>query len=304
MNQTNAANQESIQPRKPRLGPRGWAMLTLAGGAALSSPFLRPAELKVPVGEPALRYEVTSETTLASTPFAASGNAAWPLDPAQRDAQPSQTLHATPRQLGSERLPSTDPTPRQWPDWVKPTTRLDRMIAEGAVHAPSPARQDWEPNRSSLPARDPWVADGTSPSLHANATAPMQSVASSVAQRESNWSMASPFRSSAVDSAAIDSGTGHPDGNRSRWPQADPSKLRGLANRDSHSEFPSGQGTFLPASIAGGSRNATNRSVAPRQPGSNLQSATSGSRQQPATAPPGNQAKREKQFVYQPGLQQ
>lgn len=114
------------------VGPRGWAVLTLAGGAALASPFLRPPQLD------SARFEAPS----ATAPNFAGAHLSFPA----LDASPNSTQHL-PTRVVSGALPTTlskldefaDASTPALPDWVKPRSPLDELIARSSTPATAAA---------------------------------------------------------------------------------------------------------------------------------------------------------------------
>lgn len=113
------------------VGPRGWAVLTLAGGAALASPFLRPPQVdSTHFGSPsAIAPNFTGEAISA---IASAANLR---------ATHLPSAHALPGRVVSGVLPTTvskldefaDSSPPQLPAWVRPRSPLDDLIARGTA---------------------------------------------------------------------------------------------------------------------------------------------------------------------------
>ena len=163
------------------IGPRGWAVLILLLGAALASPFLRGPEMRS-----ANSYRLASEHSAVSQII--GGN------PATAEVR-----------VVSGILPSTQAphaSGENMPDWARPRSQLDELIAHGVAPAPAgkystnayhPAdMQAWTPPQedngrsSSIPAylagvgeipelvaigntstvpSSPWERDGLPPAL-------------------------------------------------------------------------------------------------------------------------------------------
>lgn len=120
------------------VGPRGWAVLTLAGSAALASPFLRPPQLdSTHFGAPSSLAPNFAGETISTNASAAN----------QRAANLT-SAHALPGRVVSGVLPTTvsklddfadfaDASPPQLPAWVKPRSPLDDLIARGTAQLDS-----------------------------------------------------------------------------------------------------------------------------------------------------------------------
>jgi len=108
------------------VGPRGWAVLTLAGGAALASPFLRPPQV---------------DSTHFGSPSAIAPNFTGEAISSNASATNLPSAHALPGRVVSGILPTTvskldefaDSSPPHLPAWVRPRSPLDDLIARGTA---------------------------------------------------------------------------------------------------------------------------------------------------------------------------
>ncbi|MCA9134292.1 MAG: hypothetical protein KDA45_14085, partial [Planctomycetales bacterium] len=131
-----------MQKKDAFVGPRGWAMLILLGGAGLASPFLRPPQLagdSSPI-EPPQSARPPANLASFSPSGPRSGSAAWD-SPVSAQAVEPPSGGRQPAAIGRS-LPSTasrlDPT--ALPAWAPTRSPLDDLIAAGA--APAPAWQE------------------------------------------------------------------------------------------------------------------------------------------------------------------
>lgn len=138
--------------RNLSFGPRGWAILTLAGGAALASPFLRPAQLK--------NSQSSSEQNaggLTCNPSAYGSGAfesvpAFPADFSDEKASGA----SQPYQVVLRELPSTAAA-QQLPAWASKTSRLDDLISSNFASGELPSATPVEAQRPQ--EMQPWIND-------------------------------------------------------------------------------------------------------------------------------------------------
>ncbi len=166
------------------VGPRGWAVLTLAGGAALASPFLRPAQI--------------DSARLASGP-ATSELAAWSPIPSELDGFESSS-NLLPGRIVSGTLPTTVSRLDDWttseipllPKWVTQQSPLDELISRAKSPAPQPDSYVERPTAELQPLRT-WrggrLSDGKAPQDYAASSEQESSLAIS-SHRDSPWDIA------------------------------------------------------------------------------------------------------------------
>jgi len=133
-----------MQHNRSTLGPRGWAILTLAAGAGLASPFLRPPQVDL--------AERVSESPMAPTSFPAH------LATARRERSTRQGVLGASDSLPHGTLPEHGPSgqsPTQIPEWATPPSRLDQLISQGAA---PPWRHENVVESPKLPPLDPWTS--------------------------------------------------------------------------------------------------------------------------------------------------
>ena len=147
------------------VGPRGWAILTLAGGAALASPFLKqpriapPSQLAQDTNSPdscvqsaALEKASLTEKSFLPNPATSSQHSFSPSTDSQESYVRSRAVTGT---LPSTSIPdSFEPNlPAELPDWAAKQSKLDALIAGdiSALEAP--------PNRMPLQPQplEPWL---------------------------------------------------------------------------------------------------------------------------------------------------
>ncbi len=137
------------------VGPRGWAVLTLAGGAALASPFLRPPHLD------SARLESPTSNAASFAGGTVSSNA---FDVSLSSAQ------VLPVRVVSGVLPTTvskldefvETSTPEFPAWVKPPSPLDDLIARGTAPIESASTVETSPAQGVVhlqPLRS-WQGDG------------------------------------------------------------------------------------------------------------------------------------------------
>jgi hypothetical protein len=148
-------------PRIQILGPRSWAALVLAGGAALSAPFLRstsnPAQTPEQSGNPAaVDFSKKSWPDVREKTLTPAGSNATNLS--NRDWVELERLKANagvgPRKL-SGTLPSTSTTPL--PSWADRGPRVDQLVNDSIRTqplAPTPA------GATGLDPLRPWIGTG------------------------------------------------------------------------------------------------------------------------------------------------
>ena len=188
------------------LGPRGWAALILASGAALSAPFLRNPGNTPPDEQP----NVGTLPQVAATP------STWP-DLHERSLTPPQAAAnlteqdwaelsrlqkisgASPRKVTGE-LPSTS-GPSKLPAWADRGPRIDQVVKETLVTdslpplanaGVNPAHQNSAHQNSALEPFRPWMGDGLKSKVDAPAIAESSASDFAMAQRDpdARWSNA------------------------------------------------------------------------------------------------------------------
>jgi hypothetical protein len=103
------------------VGPRGWAIVSLAGGSLLAAPFLRsPTSSQLP------GFAAAAEAFDGST-FQRTGT----LAPASVATDHPASIDPWIERMISGQLPSTlAASPRELPDWVPPPSPLDKLIGK------------------------------------------------------------------------------------------------------------------------------------------------------------------------------
>ncbi len=132
-----------MQEKKSTVGPRGWAMLTLLGGATLASPFLRPPSVEV---DSAITESPLARST--SNPQNSVGQLASARSRTESAAFPTaEELSAFSRQQ-MEIAAGSEPS---LPSWAAPPSPLDALISQGAA-------PPWnaEPPQTRIQPLRPW----------------------------------------------------------------------------------------------------------------------------------------------------
>lgn len=130
-----------------RVGPRGWAALTLAGGSVLALPFLRATQTPTP--------------THVDSSVAASDQEALGDDGiASFHAAANHSVMSKRRVVGSlpstrELAPASDLESFAVPDWARPESRLDELITSEASSLPTPKMENLP--STSVAAMRPWT---------------------------------------------------------------------------------------------------------------------------------------------------
>jgi hypothetical protein len=173
--QPSGLNEICAMNRILSFGPRGWAILTLAGGAALASPFLRPAQLKK---QPSGSELNASETAPTFRTGLATGVTSGIQDTYQ---------------VVSQRLPSKA-SAEQLPSWVSKKSRLDDLLSNSLAPNELPSTLAVEPQRPQ--ELRTWVNDPsqerhssvptTAPTIAANRYSPWHSTETQAVTVESN----------------------------------------------------------------------------------------------------------------------
>lgn len=171
------------------LGPRSWAVLTLAGGSALALPFLRaprtdsprPAELAItqqqlpadiPAPSQALHAANNLPTIAGNLPSTAPDNPA---------TQP-QIFRAvigefpTTQRIGATITRGPTPSRVSLPEWARPESKIDEVIAMGIANSPPPTEIRSGDNDGSFRMK-PWTEapSGDRPQRALSAAAEMAS---------------------------------------------------------------------------------------------------------------------------------
>lgn len=207
----------AMHNNKSSVGPRGWAILTLVGGAALASLFLRPPQTQQTNH---LNDSAASRPAwpgrLASAQLSGEHTAKRPLEVSelvsQLDAAPMDAIQGS-------RLP----TP-QLPAWATPPSPLDHLISQGTAppwnHAPP--TQPLEPvgtwfngpnsTGKSLSTQSP-EREGRDVPRDVPADVPPQATASYAAdpRMPPPWPSPQPWGAVAVGSAEVQPGLGNPN---------------------------------------------------------------------------------------------
>ena len=179
----------------PLLGPRGWAALILASGAALSAPFLRNSTTPRPV----------DQSATGALPQVATTNNAWPdlhehsLTPPQvatnlteKDwaelSQLQKISGASPRKVTGD-LPSTKAVSKL-PAWADRGPRVDQLVNETLRTGSLPPLSGTEVNASLEPIR-PWMGDGLKTTTERDSTSqlpnPLNDFAASQPDPDARW---------------------------------------------------------------------------------------------------------------------
>lgn len=147
-----------MQQTRFSVSPRGWAMLTLVGGATLASPFLRPPQVDVD--------DVVSESPLAhgSVPsrlVSQEVSLGWPSD---ITTAPAGSLPFDSSSLSPHIAPPSASSPAALPAWARTRSPIDQVISQGAAppwNAPASSGssiqplETWvKPLSDNLPPRD------------------------------------------------------------------------------------------------------------------------------------------------------
>ncbi len=138
-----------MQHKTSYVGPRGWALLTLVGGAALAAPFLRPPQSTEPIPDPQLPAAQTAGLArLASMDLSAanpSGLGRLPNDRSPYDLS----------DLSQQITPPASAAPSQLPAWAPVHSPIDQLISQGTA-------PPWQPDsrtESTLKPLAPWIND-------------------------------------------------------------------------------------------------------------------------------------------------
>jgi hypothetical protein len=149
----------AMQQRKSSVGPRGWAMLTLVGGAALATPFLRPPQVDVDglVTESPLT-RTNGPGRLASLESTANG-----LSDLYPEA--SEPLRYD---FAQQLAPPAGGSPSRLPAWAPARSPIDQLISQGTA----PPWQSNAASVSTIKPLDTWV--NAPPTHQPNATGPRE----------------------------------------------------------------------------------------------------------------------------------
>lgn len=131
-----------MQEKLAYVGPRGWAMLILVGGATLASPFLRPPQVDIDVDAKLTQ----SPLAHSNSPSIGMGQLASAQHLATYPGSPSHEL-ASGAQAASPALPS----------WATPPSPIDGLISQGT--APT---WNGEVTQTRIQPLQPW-SDGREP---------------------------------------------------------------------------------------------------------------------------------------------
>jgi hypothetical protein len=138
-----------MQHNRSTLGPRGWAILTLAAGAGLASPFLRPPQidpLQVDLAErvsesPLASSSIPGHLTAAHGERNATVAVVNPVGTGANSTLPAQG------HMGQSQM--------QIPEWATPPSPLDELISQGTA---PPWRHEQVMNSPKLTPLDPWTS--------------------------------------------------------------------------------------------------------------------------------------------------
>jgi hypothetical protein len=132
-----------MQNKRSYVGPRGWAMLVLVGGATFASPFLRAPRVEVgeDISESPLAYHTRPDGKLSEVSF--SRQVSSPAGDGMVSPASSSRQATDPNQLES---------PPTLPAWAAPRSRLDDLISMGAA----PPWEDETPSGDLAPLQ-PWM---------------------------------------------------------------------------------------------------------------------------------------------------
>ncbi|MEZ6138766.1 MAG: hypothetical protein R3C53_28095 [Pirellulaceae bacterium] len=165
--------------KRSTLGPRGWAILTLAGGAALSSPFLRPAQLAQP--EPLITDPLPTAPVLAANygpapSFASQSSMRTGTTASIVEASsPATTVDVSAISNAQKVITSNQAA---LPTWAKKASPLDALIQVGPV-----AGEFTELASGALQPIQPWQSHGTTQDVLASG----DDLSQLAAQRHSPW---------------------------------------------------------------------------------------------------------------------
>ena len=258
--------------QRTNVGPRGWAILILMGGAFFASAFSRKGPLSTDTAPPKSPHLVANNSDEQSAEIARE--------------QLSAQIAA---QLVANELPATPSDPgaqvRSLPQWAKPASELDQLIRQGPPTASS------SPAFGSLAPLETWRDTQPTP----QASDPNQ--LSDLAYRESPWEISAEAAPNASGTSKQYAGIAT-EARIPEWPSRDPA--RNWDPTPGHQSPEAGLGASSTSrlspsansigSLVGSARRDPLRNpISPKEPSQNHQ-------QLPAAKP---QAQR--RFVYQPG---
>ncbi len=153
-----------MQNKRTSVGPRGLAIITLVGGAALASPFLRPPQVDLVenITESPLTYP-TSPGRLAATQHSAqtSTQNAARLPLGSNDQLPASASDVPdPFDTSYSSAPAAEP---QLPAWAKPPSPIDHVISKGTAQA---WRHESDAASSRLQPLQSWVGETADRVVH------------------------------------------------------------------------------------------------------------------------------------------
>lgn len=136
-----------MQQKKHHVGPRGWAVLTLVGGAALASPFFQSPTVD---SEDAVTQPASSHSTglarLASLEFSAS-------DVNGHNGIGIQRSSYDQSDLTQQILSPATASPTQLPAWAPVRSPIDQLISQGTA----PPWQAHSETVSTIKPLTPWT---------------------------------------------------------------------------------------------------------------------------------------------------
>lgn len=138
--------------KKSFIGPRGWAVLTLIGGVALASPFLRGPRVDVE----GLASESSRSPESGLSRFAAPESTT--KNPANIDSASSDTRLYDFSDFSQEIVPPPGSSPTALPAWAPTRSPIDQLISQGTA----PPWQSDKASVSTIKPLEPWAnAAGT-----------------------------------------------------------------------------------------------------------------------------------------------
>ena len=138
-----------MQHNNSYVGPRGWALLTLVGGAALASLFVRPPQAE----EPAAAAKVP-----AAQPEGLARLASMDLSTAHSNGLSRLTNERSLyelSELSQQIVPPAAAAPSELPAWAPVHSPIDQLISQGTA-------PPWQPDsesQSALKPLTPWIND-------------------------------------------------------------------------------------------------------------------------------------------------
>lgn len=175
----------AMQPQRSFVSPRGWAMLTLVGGATLASPFLRPPHVDVDssVTESPLAKTRDPSGMVAAVSYLRTADVDTIADSARSPGQ--HTGNQLPDFDSVESAPSL-------PAWAAPRSQLDELISQGAAPA-----WESESQQAKLQPFQPWMNSNSDSASHSFPTPGAQAAQHRIAPpacQASPWDSIEPDR--------------------------------------------------------------------------------------------------------------